>query len=174
MFVQTRYYHLHDVLLAYSSDAVYLYSTLDSPHEGSLFHSGVLNSNSNSKQASPSRTNPSSPGPRSRSHSRMSVDQLDTMMEQDIARFLSQEDAESREDGDSGSGSQYQEEEEEGERRDEAESITEDEDDNDGDDDNNEHSEIHDGIPVILPSRRYSGICNVETVKDGMCYSISS
>lgn len=138
----------HEVLLSYSSDAVYLYSTHDDPH---VKHKERATLHPNK------RMRPSTPPPESRD-SRPSVPGSsisDSLMEQDIDRFL---DDEVDEDV------VIETEEDEEHRR---ESGTEEDDD----DDVNEEGTTRDlmfypDVPVVMPRNRYAGHCNVETVKD--------
>ncbi|KAK7695843.1 hypothetical protein QCA50_000481 [Cerrena zonata] len=165
----------HEVLLSYSADAVYLYSTRDEPHDGSSFESGILKPNP--KSTSPSRTTSLSPRPRSRSstasrpRSRMSVNQLNDMMERDIERFFAEDAAEAQEDATSGSSS-HEPESPVYERREEVDeevSMLEEDGDGDEDEDDDEGDQTHEvyaDVSVVLPRARFTGICNVETVKD--------
>lgn len=88
----------------------------------------------------------------------------DTLMEQDIERFLEEEQGDGEEVTD-------MEELREWLELDRSNSNGEDEDDDeDGSDEDEERdgmASIHSHVPVVHPRCRYAGACNVETVKDG-------
>ncbi|CAL1700680.1 unnamed protein product [Somion occarium] len=147
----------HEVLCSYSTDAVYLYSTRDDPHEPSAFQGGILASNDKGSQRPSPRQNADSEMSMQETPRRMSLDQLDTLMEQDIDHFLSQGASESQ-DGEGSTGSHEQE----GVREDQDEDMVEEDDD----DDEGGGAESFTNVPIILPCRKYTGACNIETVKD--------
>ncbi|KAI0698580.1 WD40-repeat-containing domain protein [Cytidiella melzeri] len=141
----------HEVLLSYSADAVYLYSTMDDVHDISMAKSphSVLPSN-------PSTETDYGEGSSRTTGSSIS----NTLMEQDIERFLEAERGEGDEAmnseelqgllGDNTSMPDLEETYDEEGSADEG-----------GDD---EVSFAH--VPVVHPRARYAGACNVETVKD--------
>ena len=152
--------------VAYSADSVYLYSTLDDEKEPSMFDCGILKPNSrhstpgSGTHASPSHSH--SP-PMSRPRSRASVDQLDTIMEEDIERFLSEHVASDQQEDDNNTDWVEQDDEE-----------SEDEHMSDVEDGfYRDMPEEHSSVPVVLPRDKFTGICNVQTVKDGM-FPVSS
>lgn len=86
-------------------------------------------------------------------------------MEQDIERFFTEE---VQDDGTLGPGPQEQETE--GDGVDEEESMSDEEEDEE-EEEEDQSPNVHADIAVVLPRARFSGICNVETVKDGMFHS---
>ncbi|KAI0796668.1 WD40-repeat-containing domain protein [Abortiporus biennis] len=130
----------HEVLLSYSSDAVYLYSTHDSC-QTTIPSQTVLPSNS--------------AGTKSPSTSTHGVDRVDgngefAVGEADIERILEEIEVRTSEE-------------------DEADPDGEDEDDDmepEDEDEGNGNDDLYSSVPIIPPRARYVGACNVETVKD--------
>ncbi|KAI1795233.1 WD40 repeat-like protein [Ganoderma leucocontextum] len=149
----------HEVLLSYSADGIYLYSTKDDPGTTSMAagESSIVSPN---KTHSPVRNmeRPHSFKPES------TQDQFDcdVSMEEDLERILSE----------TMSSSPSIEEEApllgDDEEDPEARLDAEDEGFEDDDDEaiGNQGDERYSNIPTIFPRARYEGICNVETVKD--------
>jgi len=144
----------HEVLMSYSSDAVYLYSTRDEPRtSGSPGPSSLLEPN-RKRRRTKSALSPedvqlaSEDGPSS---------DMDMLMEEDIERILSEDISEDRPIFDADAtlltGPDQDEDEMEGESDDEEEQ-------------GREYSEPSVGAPVILPRLRFAGACSVQTVKD--------
>ncbi|VDB85382.1 unnamed protein product [Peniophora sp. CBMAI 1063] len=148
----------HEVLLSYSSDAIYLYSTLDSPEDSTVRTSGsaiVLPNVADERAAKRRRIQGDSSEP-----DRLSLPGVEMVYED--------------EDGDAEGASEdmdlemiaghAEEDPEEDISMDSEESEEE-----DGEDEG-EGSRLIDScfgdIGIVLPRRRYSGHCNVETVKD--------
>ncbi|EKM59510.1 uncharacterized protein PHACADRAFT_157899 [Phanerochaete carnosa HHB-10118-sp] len=138
----------HEVLLSYSSDAVYLYSTQDDPQskckEKAMLRPEKRVRLSTSPQE-PTASQANAPGSST----------PDILMEQDIDRFLDEDHADYEQDGAI-----------EVEDR----SLTLDSDAED-DDDVSESGTTRDlmfypDVPVVMPRSRFAGHCNVETVKD--------
>lgn len=130
---------------AYSSDAVYLYSTLDSPQDQARSPPAVLPPNRRSRTPSSADT--------SEDRSPMTGTSVtNDMMEADIDRYLDEEDRQGAIEG--------------GE---DDENTTDNEDaDDEGDDENDSTTQkFHPNVPLVYPRGRYIGACNVETVKDG-------
>ncbi|KAI0335470.1 WD40 repeat-like protein [Cubamyces sp. BRFM 1775] len=143
----------HEVLLSYSSDSVYLYSTKDDPQPTSMAsaESAILRPNSRQGSRQPQGTSDSDTG----------VVDEDDLMDQDIDRIRAEstpspprthrpvvddgsrdDDPDTREDADE-------------EEEDESSEL------------NEGHSdEQYSKLPTIMPRSRYRGACNVETVKD--------
>ncbi|KAH8105844.1 WD40 repeat-like protein [Cristinia sonorae] len=141
----------HEVLLSYSSDAVYLYSTLDSPRDPSPPSSPAVIP-PNTKSSKSPETDSTSSAMSSSAFRRAILDQVDAMMEEDIEEFmtgpadLADDDMSDGQHGDS-SGDESNEE-------------------GDNDTEDMDEYEPFSTIPVILPQRQFKGHCNVETVKD--------
>lgn len=128
---------------AYSSDAVYLYSTLDDVTENvALPQSSIVRRNRRRTRKPEATSNAAGSAI------------PDTLMEQDIDRYLELETE--REVG-QGSESEESTPEELGETETEV----------DEDEDNYENPRYYPGVPIVYPRRRFPGACNVETVKDG-------
>ncbi|KAH9943437.1 WD40 repeat-like protein [Epithele typhae] len=151
-----------EVLLSYSADAIYLYSTLDDPPPTSMapLDSSVLRPNRkrDSRRTSDGASNTSDVG--------ISQSRRDAMMEEDIERILA----------DSGNHSSRAENEclpllEDSMEEDDPDVRPENEEDDDNDDDEDGEEEAegdkrYSGVDTLLPRSRFSGVCNVETVKD--------
>ncbi|OSD04253.1 WD40 repeat-like protein [Trametes coccinea BRFM310] len=147
----------HEVLLSYSADAVYLYSTKDDPQPTNMAstESSIVPPN---RKRSPERHD------RHLSESETDMDQdrmdEDALMEEDIERIR----AESTPSPPRASRPNVEEVVDE-----------EDPDQRETDDDEEDEEEVRDddlvdpryvGVPVIMPRSRFVGACNVETVKD--------
>ncbi|KAJ3553208.1 hypothetical protein NM688_g3741 [Phlebia brevispora] len=133
----------HEVLMSYSSDAVYLYSTKDDTREpGSESRAATLPPNKKPKVQSPEES----------SSSRVAGTSIsDALMEEDIERILgASESAPSSAEDTDDVDPDFREEEEERE----------------GEDDEEDEERYFPNVPVILPRKKYIGACNVETVKD--------
>ncbi|GJE84849.1 WD40 repeat-like protein [Phanerochaete sordida] len=140
----------NEVLLSYSSDAVYLYSTQDDaelkPKDETL-----LRPNKRMRPSTPPReASISEPSGSSIAGSSIS----DAMMEEDIDRFLD-EAVEVEEDDEIQVESRSLHFDSDGD---------EDEDDEDGG--TTRDLIFYPDVPVVMPRRRFAGQCNVETVKD--------
>lgn len=135
----------HEVLLSYSSDAVYLYSTLDSPQDQARSPLAVLPPNRRSRTRSPSADTSEDRSPMT------GTSVTNDMMEADIDRYLDEEDRQGAIEG--------------GE---DDENTTDNEDaDDEGDDENDSTTQkFYPNVPLVYPRGRYIGACNVETVKD--------
>ncbi len=136
---------------AYSSDAVYLYSTKDDPQPTSIAtrDTALLPSNSINHKHDQSAGQPS--GLDSMSHPAWS--DRDALMDGDIERLQTETEATT--------------DSEELDIRDHS-------DDSDAEEDDEATSEAtgderYSGVPIIMPRSRFAGACNVETVKDGAC-----
>ncbi|KAI0732902.1 WD40 repeat-like protein [Fomitopsis betulina] len=136
-----------EVLLSYSSDAVYLYSTHDDPSDGASGKDTLIASN----HTSPERSSRSS-AVRSTTSDPADIRRTDTEMEEDIERVMT-------EDGD-----EYNYMDENADEDENGDSET---------DDVSVGFEIEDvptmktsTVPIVYPRTRFSGACNVETVKD--------
>jgi len=131
----------HEVLLSFMGDAVYLYSCKDDPEDTSAHISspGILAPNSDSPGRSPAAISSSRGGTTVRHSDVVLHDGMDA----DIERFMA-EDAEIAEQDTTP-------------RDNENDSHTTSED---------EGPEPYPTIPVIFPRSKYTGACNVETVKD--------
>ncbi|OBZ70201.1 hypothetical protein A0H81_10030 [Grifola frondosa] len=149
----------HEVLLSYSSDAVYLYSTKDEPHDPSSLSPAQTsivqpNSKGSSRAASgsPSRT---AVGNSAAVGSNLDV-QMEDVMEEDIERFLAEDGpvAEALTGATSLMGP--------------LEDASQDDDDQDSDEDQETggENEFFTRVPIVLPRKRFAGACNSETVKD--------
>ncbi|TCD69683.1 hypothetical protein EIP91_006700 [Steccherinum ochraceum] len=153
----------HEVLLSYSSDAVYLYSTLDAVSEPSTDGSSTtLSSNTGTDKRSPSPSSPSRnseemfvPGGPFR---RALMNEVDAMMDEDIEQFMT------------GAAAGYADEgmdiDEEGEGHSESDEEEEEEEENIDEFEVEQEYDPFDSVPVVLPRRQFKGHCNVETVKD--------
>ncbi|KZV75173.1 WD40 repeat-like protein [Peniophora sp. CONT] len=144
----------HEVLLSYSSDAIYLYSTLDSPEDSSAHASGsgiVTPNTTHERAAKRRRIQSESPEP-----DWMPLPEVEMMYEDDD------------EDGGMESGFEMVSGGE-GEREDGDASADEDEDSEEVEDEEEGTRLIdssYEDVGVVLPRRRYTGHCNVQTVKD--------
>lgn len=131
---------MNDSFTAYSSDAVYLYSTRDDPEDTNTKTDTLLRPNKKAKATESSDAESSNaPG------SAIS----DTLMEEDIEHFLDADDPATSTAAEDGQSSTHEEEESE---------------------DENEETWAHNffpGVPTVLPRAKFAGACNVETVKDG-------
>jgi len=153
----------HEVLLSYSSDAVYLYSTHDDPASESLGSGGsVLPSN----QTSPGQSARSSPV-QSVSNDPTIIHRRNTEMDEDIERLMT-EDLTADNSEPLGGNMDIDTDEDEDDEDDE----DEDEDGEEGEDDDN-HTGGDDipvastsKVPIVYPRAQFYGACNVETVKD--------
>lgn len=137
-----------DPHIAYSSDAVYLYSTHDDSSDGASGKDTLIASN----HTSPERSSRSS-AVRSTISDPADIRRTDTEMEEDIERVMT-------EDGD-----EYNYMDENADEDENGDSET---------DDVSVGFEIEDvptmktsTVPIVYPRARFSGACNVETVKDG-------
>ena len=142
-------YTADDPRTAYSSDAVYLYSTHDDPSDEALGKDTLIPS----IRTSSTRSTRSSPG-QSVANDPTIIHSTDTEMEEDIERMMT-------EDADEVDGSTD-------------DHMDEDADEGDSDDDSESTSQTDDApvvetstVPIVYPRARFSGACNVETVKDG-------
>lgn len=146
----------HD-LLAYSSDAIYLYSTRDDPEPTSMAsrESAIVAPNRKAKRSSQASAMDAS-------DSEFTEEQAnrDAMMDEDIFAESSRSPRGARQ-------SLLQEVMNE----DDADARHDDEDDgeDEGDDDEDKTGgdERYDKVSTIMPRSRFGGVCNVETVKDG-------
>lgn len=143
------------MLLSYSSDGVYLYSTHDDTRTKSK-ETAMLRPNKKRRLPSPSKE------PTTSSSSAPGSSISNTLMEEDIERFVDEDDGDSDEDADMDS---------------EDCSRNEEDDEEEDDDSVDEHGTTRDfkfypDVPVVMPRSRFAGHCNVETVKDGECCKI--
>ncbi|TFK89831.1 WD40 repeat-like protein [Polyporus arcularius HHB13444] len=153
----------HEVLLSYSSDAIYLYSTRDNPEPTSMGsrESSLIPPNNKRQKLSEDVDDGNDT---LASDTEMSQDRAerDALMEEDIERMLSEESPSSRprrelrpllsDDMDEDDPDVREEDEED--------------EDEDEDEDNSHGDERYAKVPTIMPRSRFEGICNVETVKD--------
>lgn len=140
---------------AYSSDAVYLYSTHDDPSDEALGKDTLIASN----HTSPERSSRSSPV-RSFTNDPTVIHSTNLEMEEDIERMMTEDAGED-------------------------DRSVDDRMDEDADEEHNGDDETDDGsgsvswtedtpatktstVPIVYPRARFSGACNVETVKDGV------
>jgi hypothetical protein len=128
-----------EFVTAYSSDAVYLYSTYDAPETHQVVRTSILSSN---KQTDASRT----PTPVAETEFTTVIPSTDIeMADEDMEhspwiaadQLLGDDDASELSDAD------------------------------DADEVSNPDNEIHSDVSVVLPRSRFMGHCNVATVKDG-------
>ncbi|KAI0650815.1 WD40 repeat-like protein [Trametes meyenii] len=153
----------HEVLLSYSSDAVYLYSTKDDPPPSSMATGESLILKPNSRRRTPERITPLSGD--GDIEMRQERSERDALMDEDIERIC-----------DEGMPSPEDTENAEGEDRQDYEDVVEDdeneeEDEDEGEDEDEPASrfwsdERYGQVPTIMPRSRFAGACNVETVKD--------
>ncbi|TFY70163.1 hypothetical protein EVG20_g2843 [Dentipellis fragilis] len=133
----------HEVLLSYSSDAVYLYSTHDDPEEFTEHRNSpksLLPANAKGKATSRS---PSVNGP-------VDVDADWTMEEQEA--LMADEDDQTDSDPQSDASTAIREADVENEPEEEEEEE--------------DHIALHSDVPIVYPRKRFVGACNAETVKD--------
>jgi WD repeat-containing protein 42A len=140
----------HEVLLSYHSDGVFLYSTRDEPaiFEDKLSPHSILTPNAKRRQFSTSKS-PSSHGePLTGPDLEMTVeDQLESLLTDNVMDDIDDPTQEDDEDGDI------------------------DDDDDDDDDEGDclfapQDADSHQAVPVVYPRTRFTGHCNIETVKD--------
>ncbi|KAI0723306.1 WD40 repeat-like protein [Earliella scabrosa] len=150
----------HEVLLSYSSDAIYLYSTRDDPEPTSIAsrESSILPPNKRRKHRQ------DSPGFGSGSiattpHNELTEEEADrdAMMEEDIER-ISAESSPSPNRERLDDLMNVDDEDDRPEDGDEEEEYEEDEE--------SQGDQRYKEVPTIMPRSRYDGVCNVETVKD--------
>ncbi|EJF61237.1 WD40 repeat-like protein [Dichomitus squalens LYAD-421 SS1] len=153
----------HEVLLSYSADGIYLYSTKDDPGVTSMA-SGESSIVPPNKKRSP---------PRDRIQASNSEVELmeersarDIMMEDDIERMLSEHVSPPRTaEQEPLLGDEAADEEDPEARL--ADNNSDEEEDEDMDEAEERQGDTrYSSVPTILPRARFSGICNVETVKD--------
>ncbi|KAI0774275.1 WD40 repeat-like protein [Fomes fomentarius] len=154
----------HEVLLSYSSDAIYLYSTRDDPEPSSMAsrESTIAPPNKKAKKSSQASARDTAEPMVSDSEITDEPANRDAMMDEDILaesspsprgerqsllqEVMNEDDADARHDDD------------------------DDEDDgDDGEDDDEDKAggdERYDKVSTIMPRSRFEGVCNVETVKD--------
>lgn len=146
----------HEVLLSWSSDAIHMYSTLDTPTEPTVSRcSSVLPSNGDTDAAATFENSASRRVVSGSALRRTVIDQVDTMMEEDIEHFMTgpidyDDEVMSSAHPTTGDDDDVSDPNEE--------DITEEEEE--------EEEDPYPTTPVILSRRRYRGHCNVETVKD--------
>lgn len=134
-------YNGHEVLMSYSGDAVYLFSTLDNAEEPE-----TLFAKSTSRPPSPKHKSPTPPPRYEETEEEAPREDLfDENGMIDTMRLL---ETEGTEEGD------------------DAECEMEIDDDTTTGNPLLTSPKYHPGVPCILPRRRYVGACNVETVKD--------
>ncbi|KAG2348948.1 WD40 repeat-like protein [Suillus weaverae] len=135
----------HEVLLSYHSDGVFLYSTRDEPEifEDKRGPHSILTPNAKQRRLSTTKS-PSSHGePLTGPDVEMIVeDQLESLLADNVMDDIDDQ-SQDDEDGD-------------------------DEDDEDGGDRlfTPEDADSHQAVPVVYPCARFTGHCNIETVKD--------
>lgn len=143
---------------AYSSDSVYLYSTLDSSTERSDgSHGSVLPPRSEAKLEETISPSTEISGSTFR---RALLEQVDVLLDQNMDQFFA---------GAAGNGDEPMAVDEDGG----ASGSDSDEESNDGEEEDEEQPDQYASTPIIYPRRRFKGHCNVETVKDGtsLCHS---
>ncbi|RPD67162.1 WD40 repeat-like protein [Lentinus tigrinus ALCF2SS1-6] len=146
----------HEVLLSYSSDAVYLYSTRDDPEPTSMASRVSSMVPSNKKRQRLREDSDGSDALEGDSELGQESTERDVMMEEDIERILAEE------------SSPHPRRELRpllSDNMDEDDSDI-DEDDEDGEEDTYNGDERYHNVPIIMPRSRFEGVCNVETVKD--------
>jgi len=134
----------HEILMSYSSDAVYLYSMYDEAHENFETKSAILPPNTRKRKASQSLDDDSEPTSSSEegsSSSSSSSTQGGTSINEDLDNFLRHLGASSRE-------------------------FTENEETSEDEETADLQMARKFQVPVVLPRRRFAGACNVETIKD--------
>lgn len=154
-------------LLAYSSDAVYLYSTRDDPEPTCMGSRESSLIPPNKKRQKLSEDVDGSDTAETDTEMTQERADRDARMEEDIERMLAEDSPSPRarrelrpllsDDMD----------------EDDPDVREPDEDDEDDEDEDSSHGdERYAKVPTIMPRSRFEGICNVETVKDGMCYAL--
>ncbi|KAG1754079.1 WD40 repeat-like protein [Suillus paluster] len=142
----------HEVLLSYNSDGVFLYSTRDEPEilQDKRPHS-ILTPNPKRRRLGTTKS------PSSRSEPLTGPD-VDMIVEDRLESFLA-DDAYAMDDADDESQDDEEDDEED-----------DDEDEEDAAEDDRmftpEDADAHQAVPVVYPRMRFTGHCNVETVKD--------
>lgn len=139
------------IVTAYSADGVYLYSTKDEAKEPKpTLETSVLRPNKKARSRSP-------------------VDSLEGLLGSSIADELMEEDIARFSAADTAAGSSHTEDEdvEIGLQEEVAHEHDEQEGDEEEDEEEDE-AKYFPAVPVVMPRRKYSGACNVETVKDGV------
>lgn len=149
-FTPSKLYFVFDSVIAYNSDAVFLFSTLDDADDAPTDQSSVLPSNEETGTTERPTTGATAEqtGP---------LDQEVGSGEIEAEQILDDHSSETDGEGDGKDG----------------------EDDDDDDDDSGNGGEnidpyYHSTVPIILPRSRFAGHCNVETVKDGQFSSAAS
>jgi len=141
----------HEVLLSYSSDAVYLYSTRDEPQtsDTSKERSSVLAPNRRSPPQNPSLL----PSGTNSETNPPTMSAADLQMEEDIERLLSEDTlmADAAESHLTGPDDECDDGDDDAEEAEEAEAL---------------EAPLSVKAPIIYPRLRFAGACNVETVKD--------
>ncbi|KAG1783294.1 WD40 repeat-like protein [Suillus placidus] len=136
----------HEVLLSYHSDGVFLYSTRDEPEifEDKQGPHSILTPNAKRRRLSTTKS-PSSHGePLTDPDVEMIVeDQLESLFADNVMDDIDDQSQEDDEDGDD------EDDEDEGDRL-----FTP------------EDADSHRAVPVVYPCARFTGHCNIETVKD--------
>ncbi|KAG1892413.1 WD40 repeat-like protein [Suillus subluteus] len=145
----------HEVLLSYHSDGVFLYSTRDEPEifEDMRGPHSILTPNAKQRQLC-TRKSPSSHGePLTGPDVEMIVeDRLESMLADNLMDDIDDPSQEDDEDGD--------------------DEYHEDDDDDDDDEDESDRlfapqdTDSHQAVPVVYPRTRFTGHCNIETIKD--------
>lgn len=151
----------HEVLLSYHSDGVFLYSTRDEPEifEDKRGPHSILTPNAKQRQLSTTKSLSSHGELLTGPDVEMIVeDQLESMLADNVMDDIDDPSQEYDEDGDDDDG---------------------DDDDDDDDDDEDEDDEdegdrlfipqdadSHQAVPVVYPRTRFTGHCNIETIKD--------
>lgn len=132
-----------DIVVAYSSDAVYLYSTHDEPETDRVIQTPILAPN---KRTEISKIpTPAAAVEANANASSIDVEMVDDDVERSLwvaAEHLLADDASELSD-------------------------TDDEDEDSDDGGKGPDLDIHSDVPIVLPRSRYLGHCNVATVKDG-------
>ncbi|KAG0709673.1 WD40 repeat-like protein [Suillus ampliporus] len=148
----------HEVLLSYNSDGVFLYSTRDEPEnlqEKRGPHS-ILTPNPKRRRLGTTKL-PSSCG------EPLTGPDVDMIVENQLESLLA-DNVDAMDDADD----ELQDDEEDDD--DDEEGEDEDEDEEDADEDNRmfnpADADAHQAVPVVYPRMRFTGHCNVETVKD--------
>ncbi|KAI0092417.1 WD40 repeat-like protein [Irpex rosettiformis] len=138
----------HEVLLSYSSDAIYLYSALDDPQDISMAK----------PQGTVLPSNPKNNKTRDQRSVNISGSSIpNALMEHDIERLMEEEQGNEAENLE--------------EIRESLETDSRMPDPDEEDEDNQENDDDHDDsmyshVPVVYPRARYAGACNIQTVKD--------
>ncbi|KAH9951583.1 WD40 repeat-like protein [Amylocystis lapponica] len=138
----------HEVLMTYSSDAVYLYSTRDEPRTSESSGPQSL------LQPNPKRRRMQSVVPSREVNvvaDNVPSSDINVRMEEDIERILSENEPDVDMEATSLTGPDEHDDEEDADTDEEQSRV---------------YGEPSTGAPVILPRARFVGACNVETVKD--------